>query len=448
MFSGASKFNGNINWKISPKVAYWCFFEASSFNGRLDNWDISNLESLGSFFAFSGFNNDSILNWDISNVVNMIEMFKGCKEFNVDLSSWEVGHVDCFDGMFEGAKSLKYAMDNWKINGSCENMFLDSGILDSIKEESSNEGIELESNENFEDQISKNIERDKDSKIRISLLNSDKINHTNFIQLNENKELREFLGEWVPDSILKNCDVFVSLVTENADGDLTFKADKEKWNLAIIELFNFGFFIDKSGFGGSESARELKLKIKNEFTINPMQTLPDDLQQNKQNYLKHNDLSVLLKNNELLIAKPHHMQRELQDITIAYTLAKSYRAKMNSLNEEARSVEKTGDKINKSSVKKLSKIQEDICWFDLHGYLNMPVIQQNVNNTFLMDLWRKMARFYLVSESHDELNNTITQIAELLKKNKKDKEALLISLAALGVAAASLIVAFIQIVTS
>jgi surface protein len=52
------------------------FNNASSFNGDISSWDVSNVTNMSDmFFQATSFNGD-ISNWDVSNVTNMSEMFQ------------------------------------------------------------------------------------------------------------------------------------------------------------------------------------------------------------------------------------------------------------------------------------------------------------------------------------------------------------------------------------
>ena len=52
-------------------------FFNSNFNGDISNWNVSNVENMGTMFQYSEFTgeNGDISNWDVSNVKNMYHMF-------------------------------------------------------------------------------------------------------------------------------------------------------------------------------------------------------------------------------------------------------------------------------------------------------------------------------------------------------------------------------------
>ena len=97
MFSGASKFNQNINtkevtlggttytaWDVSKKIAYGVFRDAIAFNQPLDKWN---------------------------NLILMRNMFDGATSFNQEIRMWDISKVENngFDNMVRGAVAFKEA---------------------------------------------------------------------------------------------------------------------------------------------------------------------------------------------------------------------------------------------------------------------------------------------------------------------------------------------------
>ncbi len=74
------------------------FFDNSSFNQAIGNWDVSNVTSMAGMFKLADSFNQPLDNWDVSKVTNMIFMFSGTTNFNQNLSSWNVDNViSCSD---------------------------------------------------------------------------------------------------------------------------------------------------------------------------------------------------------------------------------------------------------------------------------------------------------------------------------------------------------------
>ena len=95
MFYEASSFNSDIsNWEVGRVTnMFQMFFDASSFNSDILNWDVSSVTTMvGMFEHASSFNSD-ISNWDVSSVTDMEDMFYQASSFNSDISRWEVGRV-------------------------------------------------------------------------------------------------------------------------------------------------------------------------------------------------------------------------------------------------------------------------------------------------------------------------------------------------------------------
>jgi surface protein len=61
---------------------------ACKFNQRLDNWNVSNVESMEATFFNARKFNKNIDNWDVSKVENMNYMFAYALVFNSDLNNW------------------------------------------------------------------------------------------------------------------------------------------------------------------------------------------------------------------------------------------------------------------------------------------------------------------------------------------------------------------------
>ena len=58
------------------------FYEATSFNSDLSDWNVSNVTNMAyMFYSTTSFNND-LSNWDVSKVTNMNTMFYGVLSMN------------------------------------------------------------------------------------------------------------------------------------------------------------------------------------------------------------------------------------------------------------------------------------------------------------------------------------------------------------------------------
>jgi len=52
------------------------------FNGKIDEWDVSNVKDMSGMLSGCQCFNQPLNNWDVSNVTNMNRMFHGCFVFN------------------------------------------------------------------------------------------------------------------------------------------------------------------------------------------------------------------------------------------------------------------------------------------------------------------------------------------------------------------------------
>ncbi|WP_179019933.1 BspA family leucine-rich repeat surface protein [Winogradskyella forsetii] len=114
MFRGASSFNGSINhWDVSNAFNMQnMFYGATSFNQNLSSWDVSNVRIMISmFYGATSFNQD-IGAWDVSKVENMINMFFGATSFDQDLSNWDVSNVYQMINMFRDVTLSTNNYDN------------------------------------------------------------------------------------------------------------------------------------------------------------------------------------------------------------------------------------------------------------------------------------------------------------------------------------------------
>jgi surface protein len=102
------------------------FFGATSFNGNLNNWDVSNVRFLSFMFAGAASFNGEISDWNVSNVRSMLQMFSGAASFNQPLNQWNTGSVTDIRYMFDGAIAFNQPLNNWDVSNcfSLEGVFL------------------------------------------------------------------------------------------------------------------------------------------------------------------------------------------------------------------------------------------------------------------------------------------------------------------------------------
>lgn len=142
-FSGCS--NLKYNAKDAPNLSscfslYGMFNKASTFNGDLSNWDVSQIHSLDNMFNQATSFNGNISTWDVGAVKTMNGMFMGATSFNQDLSKWDVSRVSSMPMMFSGASSFDQNLGNWEID-SVTNML---GIFNTPSASSVKVGLSIQ----------------------------------------------------------------------------------------------------------------------------------------------------------------------------------------------------------------------------------------------------------------------------------------------------------------
>ena len=76
------------------------FYEASSFNQPLNNWNVSNVKDMRIMFYDASSFNQPLNNWNVSNVKNMRGMFRGARSFNQPLNKWNLSNLRNMQFMF------------------------------------------------------------------------------------------------------------------------------------------------------------------------------------------------------------------------------------------------------------------------------------------------------------------------------------------------------------
>jgi len=64
------------------------FYQASSFNQTISNWNVSRVTNMHQMFLLATSFNQAVSNWNVSKVANMYQMFYYATNFNQDLCAW------------------------------------------------------------------------------------------------------------------------------------------------------------------------------------------------------------------------------------------------------------------------------------------------------------------------------------------------------------------------
>lgn len=102
------------------------FWSCVHFLGKgLEKWDMSNVSQLnGMFYKCESLKGDTLVNWKFESLENTRLMFNNCIKLNVDLSKWNVEKLFDTYQMFEDCVSLEY-VPKWDLSNAflVESMF-------------------------------------------------------------------------------------------------------------------------------------------------------------------------------------------------------------------------------------------------------------------------------------------------------------------------------------
>lgn len=93
----------------------YMFFNASSFNGNLSQWDVSHITTMQFTFAEATSFNQPIGNWDVGQVVDMTGTFQNAVVFNQDIGRWDTKNVKKMNWMFDKAIVFNQNIGRWDV---------------------------------------------------------------------------------------------------------------------------------------------------------------------------------------------------------------------------------------------------------------------------------------------------------------------------------------------
>ena len=116
MFFSATTFNGDIsNWDVSNITNMKYMFRNSSFNQDIGSWNVSKVTNMDAMFYGTPFNQD-IGNWNVSKVIGMSYMFYSATTFNQDIGNWNVSKVTNMSNMFYNASNFNQDISGWNVS--------------------------------------------------------------------------------------------------------------------------------------------------------------------------------------------------------------------------------------------------------------------------------------------------------------------------------------------
>jgi surface protein len=147
MFRGCSNLKGTAADALNVQTTSLNnFFQASSFSGYINNWDISKVTTLQEIFIDTSYN-QPLNNWNTSNVTNMVNLVRNNTTFNQPLNNWNTSNVTSFNLTFTGASRFNQDIGSWNVGKATDfsQMFAGSGFnnsgSDSIKNWNISSGI-------------------------------------------------------------------------------------------------------------------------------------------------------------------------------------------------------------------------------------------------------------------------------------------------------------------
>ena len=103
------------------------FYEETTFNTPLNNWDTYNVTNMQSIFFSAQLFNQPLNTWDTSNVTNMINMFLGASDFNQPLNTWDTSSVTSMVYMFQNADVFNQPLNDWNTSNVTDMRFMFRG---------------------------------------------------------------------------------------------------------------------------------------------------------------------------------------------------------------------------------------------------------------------------------------------------------------------------------
>ena len=105
----ATTFNGDISgWDVSQVTTLQeTFKSATAFNGNIRGWDVSQVITMQDVFMYAEvFVGDGLNQWLTSSLTNMAGTFLSAKAFAANIGGWDVSRVTTLKSTFQGTTSF------------------------------------------------------------------------------------------------------------------------------------------------------------------------------------------------------------------------------------------------------------------------------------------------------------------------------------------------------
>lgn len=432
MFRFATNFNNGgqafgEKWKMDKVEYTWeMFWGAEKFNAEgLNKWIMSKVIKCYDMFMNAKVFNQPLYEWNLSNAVNLARMFNKAESFNQNLSAWgeRLGKAKSMDRMFADTKALNQTF-TWKLNENCNTTNITKGSplkldITFVSDDGTTQEKETlqdvsQSDENATIQQSR--KQNKKFARNVGEFRIYKVDNipNNLNKLGETRKM-DCLYRWIPKNIKENYAIFLA---KNESGEVVSATDAD-WEFIYYNVFGDCFAIETDKF-------ELP-KHSNDFKILTIEQRKDDEEFDEVNFdeckkdYENDDIEIILEDKEHIMRIYNGDTTEANSYRIlniigALILAKAYEAKMEHFNDKAR-----------EKHTKLTTCHKEICEFDLHFYQNTPVEQ----NLALLEFWEKISKRYRVANKHNELKETIAQVAKLVSEQNQAKMSRFISIVAI-----------------
>jgi hypothetical protein len=101
------RFSGDLFWDTGQVRRMVSAFAESAFNGRIDHWNVSRVETMAKLFEGNVVFNRPLAAWNTRRVASFNATFRGARKFDHSLRAWDVGNAKDTRHMFTGTDAPK-----------------------------------------------------------------------------------------------------------------------------------------------------------------------------------------------------------------------------------------------------------------------------------------------------------------------------------------------------